>query len=116
MTLPILPSIDELHARTLHQNDALLHKLVHTKLLSGSLNHDTDLKPAERRRALEGRVMEAAGHANLGKGQSLLGQAERSKASKKVRVGLERKKHEREKKDLEEVGLALSLLTLLAID
>ncbi|CAL1702183.1 unnamed protein product [Somion occarium] len=51
------------------QNDALLHRLVHTKILSGSLNNDLDLTPAQRRKALAGRVLEAAGKVKLGKGE-----------------------------------------------
>ncbi|EJD01330.1 uncharacterized protein FOMMEDRAFT_158463 [Fomitiporia mediterranea MF3/22] len=88
--------------RTNLQNDALLHKLVHTKLLSGSLNSELNLTPAQRRRALEGRVLELAAGAKLGKGEVAVKQEERSKASKKVRMGLERKVEERRQKAVEE--------------
>ncbi|THH12345.1 hypothetical protein EW145_g50 [Phellinidium pouzarii] len=88
--------------RTNIQNDALLHKLVHTQLLSGSLNSDLNLTPAQRRKALEGRVLELADSAKLGKGEASVRQEERRKASKKVRMGLERKVDERKSKALEE--------------
>ncbi|KAG2135917.1 uncharacterized protein EDB93DRAFT_797105 [Suillus bovinus] len=84
------------------QNDALLHRLVHTKLLSGSLNPALNLTHAERDKALSGRVLELAGKAKLGKGEVSIRAAERNKASKRVREGLLRKKGEREKQQLEE--------------
>lgn len=90
-------------SRTNIQNDKLLHKLVHTQLLSGSLNAELSLTPAQRRKALEGRILELAAGAKLGKGESIVKQEERKKASKKVRTGLERKVEERRSKALEEV-------------
>lgn len=84
------------------QNDALLHRLVHTKLLSGSLNPALNLTHAQRDRALSGRVLELAGETKLGKGEVTIRAAERNKASKRVREGLLRKKDEREKQQLEE--------------
>ncbi|KAG1820274.1 uncharacterized protein BJ212DRAFT_1445700 [Suillus subaureus] len=84
------------------QNDALLHRLVHTKLLSGSLNPALNLTHAQRDKALSGRVLELAGKTKLGKGEVAIRAAERNKASKRVREGLLRKKDEREKQQLEE--------------
>ncbi|OAX43889.1 hypothetical protein K503DRAFT_808281 [Rhizopogon vinicolor AM-OR11-026] len=84
------------------QNDALLHRLVHTKLLSGSLNPELNLTHAQREKALSGRVLEVAGKTRLGKGEVAVRAAERNKASKRVREGLLRKKDEREKQQLEE--------------
>ncbi|KAI9001166.1 hypothetical protein BD414DRAFT_24507 [Trametes punicea] len=84
------------------QNDALLHRLVHTQLLSGSLNPNLDLKPAQRKKALEGRVLEAAGKAKLGKGEAVVRQAERNRAAKRVRDGLMEKQRERHAKKVEE--------------
>lgn len=86
------------------QNDALLHRLVHTKLLSGSLNPELDLTPAQRKKALAGRVLEAAGGVKLGKGERAVRETERNRAAKRVREGLLDKKREREKKELEDVG------------
>ena len=85
------------------QNDALLHRLVHTKLLSGSLNPELNLTHAQREKALSGRVLEVAGETKLGRGEAAVRAAERNKASKRVREGLLRKKNEREKQQLEEV-------------
>lgn len=84
------------------QNDALLHRLVHTKLLSGSLNPALNLTHAQRDKALSGRVLELAGKTKLGKGEVAVRAAERNRASKRVREGLLRKKGEREKQELEE--------------
>ncbi|KAG1753948.1 uncharacterized protein EDB91DRAFT_427202 [Suillus paluster] len=84
------------------QNDALLHRLVHTKLLSGSLNPELNLTHAQREKALSGRVLELAGKTKLGKGEVAVRAAERNKASKRVREGLLRKKSDREQQQLEE--------------
>lgn len=84
------------------QNDALLHRLVHTKLLSGSLDPALNLTHAQRDKALSGRVLELAGKSKLGKGEVAIRAAERNRASKRVREGLIRKKGEREKQQLEE--------------
>ncbi len=89
--------------RTNAQNDALLHRLVHTKILSGSLDPDLNLTPAQRRKALAGRVLEAVGKAKLGKGEHAVRSKERNKAAKHVRDGLLAKQNERTKKELEEV-------------
>ncbi|THV08642.1 hypothetical protein K435DRAFT_772087 [Dendrothele bispora CBS 962.96] len=93
---------DDEEERTNLQNDALLHKLVHTKLLSGSLNPELDLTPAQRRKALSGRIMELTGDARLGRGEKSVKEAERNKHSKRVREGLVAKEKERQKARLEE--------------
>ncbi|KAH9062159.1 hypothetical protein EDB87DRAFT_1674130 [Lactarius vividus] len=80
------------------QNDALLHRLVHTQLLSGSLNPELHLTSAQRKKALEGRVLELAGSSKLGQGEKTVRAKERDKASKRVREGmLEKQKQRREK-------------------
>ncbi|KAH9179892.1 hypothetical protein EDB89DRAFT_527592 [Lactarius sanguifluus] len=80
------------------QNDALLHRLVHTQLLSGSLNPELNLTSAQRKKALEGRVLELAGSSKLGQGEKTVRAKERDKASKRVREGmLEKQKQRREK-------------------
>jgi len=94
------------------QNDALLHRLVHTKLLSGSLNSELQLTPAQRKKALAGRVLEVSGGVKLGKGEKVVREAERNKAAKRVREGLLDKKKEREKKELEEVCRYLFMSSL----
>jgi len=95
-------SEDEAEELNTMQNDALLHRLVHTKLLSGSLNTELDLTPAQKRKALAGRVKEVAGQAKLGKGETIVRSAERNKAAKKVRDGLVAKQKVRGQKALEE--------------
>ncbi|KAJ3764810.1 hypothetical protein FB446DRAFT_761135, partial [Lentinula raphanica] len=66
---------EDLKERLNIKNDVLLHKLVHTQLLSGSLNPELELTPAQRRKALSGRIR-------------LVRTAEHNKASKCVREGL----------------------------
>ena len=63
------------------------------------------MTPAQRRRALEGRVMELASSAKLGKGESIVRDTERKKNSKRVRLGLERKVGEQRQRTLEEVRI-----------
>ena len=63
------------------------------------------MTPAQRRRALEGRVMELASSAKLGKGESIVRDTERKKNSKRVRLGLERKVDEQGQRTLEEVRI-----------
>ncbi|KAJ3573866.1 hypothetical protein NP233_g2137 [Leucocoprinus birnbaumii] len=92
---------EEEEDRTNAENDSLLHKLVHTQLLSGSLNPELNMTPAHRRKALAGRVIELAEGAKLGKGEKRVKESERNKAGKQVREGLARKQREREKQDLE---------------
>ena len=89
--------------RTNAQNDAILHKLVHTKLLSGSLSTELELTPSQRRKALAGRVLELSGKAKLGRGEKLVREAEKNRASKRVREGITNKQKERSKQELEEV-------------
>ncbi|KAJ3824565.1 hypothetical protein F5880DRAFT_1745493 [Lentinula raphanica] len=93
---------EDLKERSNIQNDALLHKLVHTQLLSGSLNPELELTPAQRRKALSGRIVELAGDAKLGRGERLVRTAEHNKASKRVREGLVQKQKEGKAAQLEE--------------
>ncbi|KAJ6509899.1 hypothetical protein C8R47DRAFT_1299568 [Mycena vitilis] len=93
---------DDEDERTNAQNDAILHRLVHTKLLSGSLNGDLDLTPAHRRKALAGRVLELTGQAKLGKGEKSVREGETNKAAKRVREGMLEKQKERQKQHVEE--------------
>lgn len=89
--------------RTNAQNDALLYRLLHTKLLSGSLNEELGLSHAQKEKALSGRVLELSSQCKLGKGESIVRAEEHNKASKRVRDGLLRKREERSQKQLEEV-------------
>jgi hypothetical protein len=71
--------------------------------LSGSLNSELELTPAQRKKALAGRVLEVSGDVKLGKGENVVRETERNKAAKRVREGLLSKKKETEKRELEEV-------------
>ncbi|KAJ3724776.1 hypothetical protein C8R42DRAFT_662640 [Lentinula raphanica] len=77
---------EDLKERTMYY---LLHKLVHTQLLSGSLNPELELTPAQRQKALSGRIR-------------LVCTAEHNKASKRVREGLVQKQKEGKAARLEE--------------
>jgi hypothetical protein len=77
--------------------------LIHTKLLSGSLNPELSMTPAQRRRALSGRVLELVGAAKLGKGEKSIQIEERNKAAKRVREGIKKKQSHKLKAQLEEV-------------
>jgi len=88
---------------TNRENDALLHKLIHTQLLSGVANPDElNLTGAQRRKALEGRVLELAEKTKIGKGEYLVRKAERNKAAKRVRLGIEAKQKAKARQKLEE--------------
>ena len=58
---------------------------------------------AQRRKALEGRVLELAEITKIGRGESLVRKAELNKAAKRVRLGIEAKQKVRMKQKLEEV-------------
>jgi len=91
------PTSDEDNELTNAQNDALLHRLVHTQLLSGSLNPELGLTSAQRKKAMEGRILELSGSSKLGQGEKIVRAQERDKASKRVREGLlEKQKQRRE--------------------
>ncbi|KAF8268242.1 hypothetical protein EI94DRAFT_1196244 [Lactarius quietus] len=71
---------------------------LHTRLLSGSLNPELDLTSAQRKKAMEGRILELAGSSRLGQGEKIVRAKERDKASKRIREGmLEKQKQRREK-------------------
>ena len=64
---------------------------------------ELNLTGAQRRKALEGRVLELAEKTKIGKGESLVRKTERNKAAKRVRIGIETKQKARMKQKLEEV-------------
>lgn len=96
--------VDGSSTRSNLHNDKILRELIHTKILSGSLRDDLELSPAEKKKALAGRVLELSAAAKLGKGEASVRKEERNKAAKRVRLGLERKLKERNEKALEEVS------------
>ena len=93
------------------RNDTLLHRLVHTQLLSGSLNPELTMTAAQRRKAHAGRVLELAGDSKLGKGERNVRQDERNKASKRVRDGIMAKQKEKDINLLNEVCVKHSFQT-----
>jgi hypothetical protein len=94
------------------QNDALLHRLVHTQLLSGSLNPELDLTSAQRKKAMEGRILELSGSSKLGRGEKVVRAQERDKASKRVREGLLEKQKQRREKMVQEVIVPIPFTNL----
>lgn len=93
------------------QNDALLHRLVHTQLLSGSLNPELGLTSAQRKKAMEGRILELSGSSKLGQGEKVVRAQERDKASKRVREGILEKQKQRREKLVQEVNRSHPFLT-----
>lgn len=87
------------------QNDALLHRLVHTQLLSGSLRPELSLTSAQRKKAMEGRILELSMSSKLGQGEKMVRAQERDKASKRVRDGLLDKQKQRREKLVQEVSV-----------
>lgn len=85
------------------QNDVLLHKLIHTKLLSGSSVNGVDLPPAKKRKALAGRILELTGNAKLGTGEQKVYEAERRRAAKRIRDGIAQKQKLRKQQELQKV-------------
>jgi hypothetical protein len=98
------------------QNDALLHRLVHTQLLSGSLNPELGLTSAQRKKAMEGRILELAGNSKLGRGEKMLRAQERDKASKRVREGLLEKQKQRREKMIQEVTVPVHFTASLLME
>ena len=86
------------------QNDKLLYKLIHTELLSGSLNPSLELSGAQRKKALAGRVLETAQYSKLGQGERVVRTEEHKKAPKNIRFGIMDKAKERRLKELEEAS------------
>ena len=95
--------INDFVYRTNLQNDVLLHKLIHTKLFSGSLSNKEDLLPAKKRKVLAGRILELTGNAKLGKGEQHVYETERKRAAKRIREGIAQKQRQRTKQELEQV-------------
>ncbi|GJJ07504.1 hypothetical protein Clacol_001706 [Clathrus columnatus] len=78
--------VDEKLEESNIRNDAILHRLIHTELLSGSLKNDfASSSAAQRRKALAGRVLELSGDVKLGKGEASVRQEERQHASKSAK-------------------------------
>ena len=98
------------------QNDALLHRLVHTQLLSGSLNPELRLTSAQRKKAMEGRFLELAGNSKLGQGEKVVRAQERDKASKRVREGLLEKQKQRRQKMIQEVTVPVRFTASLLME
>lgn len=84
------------------RNDVLLHQLVQTRILE-PLDHTDHTKPAHKRKAVEGRVMELTGAVKVGKGEAQLRKCEQNSASKRVREGLAAKEAQVIAKQREEV-------------
>ncbi|KAI6119421.1 hypothetical protein EDD16DRAFT_1692711 [Pisolithus croceorrhizus] len=66
-------------------NDALLYRLLHTKLLSGSLNEELGLSHAQKEKALSGEFWSFQANVNWGRDESIVREEEHNKASKRER-------------------------------
>lgn len=67
------------------------------------MNPSLDLSSAQRKKALAGRVLEAAQYSRMGEGEKVVRTAEHNKAPKNIRFGIIDKAKERRLKELEEV-------------
>ncbi|KAF8307000.1 hypothetical protein DL93DRAFT_2088279, partial [Clavulina sp. PMI_390] len=89
------------------KNDTELYRLLHTSLLNSTgTSSDSllaSLSSAQRKKALEGRVLELADRSRFGKGEKDVRLIERKKASLHVRIGMKEKAKERQAKHVEEV-------------
>jgi len=74
------------------ENDAILQRMIHTELLSGSLKPELDLTSAQRQKALAGRIEEIAGSSMIGKGEDAIRKSERNRLSKHIRDGIRNKR------------------------
>lgn len=61
------------------------------------------MKGAKHKKSLEGRVLEIASAAKIGKGEFTIRKEEHNKAPKHIREGIKAKRKERAQKQLEEV-------------
>jgi hypothetical protein len=68
---------------------------------------------AKRKKSLEGRVLELASAAKLGKGETTIRKQEHSKAPKHIREGIVSKRRERNQTKLEEVSWSPILFTFV---
>ena len=91
------------------ENDTLLQRMIHTKLLSGSLDPDLDLTPAQRKKALAGRIEEVAGASKTGKGEDKVRKAEHDRSSKHIRDGIRKKQAKVRAAKLEQVSSSCRL-------
>jgi hypothetical protein len=66
--------------------------MIHTKLLSGSLDPELNLSSAQRQKALAGRIEEVAGSSKLGRGEDAIRKSEHNRSSKHIRDGIRLKK------------------------
>lgn len=73
------------------QHDRELFKLLHTKLLTGSASSSVHTTNGQRRRALEGRVLELSGRAKVGEGTKKLQHEYKNHQPKRQRDMLEQK-------------------------
>ena len=95
------------------KNDAELHRLLHTGLLSAAVNTEVASSAAQRKKALEGRVLELANRSKLGRGEKDVRVAEHKKAAKHVRIGIKEKQKKRDVKGLEDVSPVLILFNFI---
>ncbi|KAG8818798.1 hypothetical protein FRC17_010703 [Serendipita sp. 399] len=85
-------------------NDRSLYKLIHTRLLTTSLDDPLalDLKGSKKKKSLEGRVLEVANAAKLGKGETTVRKQEHAKVPRKIREGMEKRRKELKQMKLQE--------------
>ena len=86
--------------------------MIHTQLLEGSLSSDLNMTPAQRRKALAGRIEEVAGSSKIGKGEQSIRKLEHNRSSKKIRDSIKARKDKIIAAKLAEVLLCLPSIIL----
>jgi hypothetical protein len=82
-------------------------------LLSAAVNTEVASSAAQRKKALEGRVLELANRSKLGHGEKDVRVTEHKKAAKHIRMGMKHKQKKKDEKQLEEVSPSVSTSSTL---
>jgi hypothetical protein len=108
MKSPIYPFsiLTSTHRRESVENDRTLYKLIHTKLLTATLDRPSNMPGAKHKKSLEGRILEVASAAKIGKGETTVRKEEHNKVPKHIREGIRAKSKDRLQKRIEEVCLS----------
>jgi hypothetical protein len=99
----LLSILTSTHRRENVENDRTLYKLIHTKLLTATLDRPSDMPGAKHKKSLEGRILEVASAAKIGKGETTVRKEEHNKVPKHIREGIKAKRKDRHEKRIEEV-------------
>jgi len=111
----LFPILTSPHRRESVENDRTLYKLIHTKLLTATLDRPSDMAGAKHKKSLEGRILEVASAAKIGKGETTVRKEEHNKVPKHIREGIKAKRKDRVQKRIEEVCFATRSLCNICV-